>query len=155
MPAPAGDYSALAANGKVLFWLEQEPGADDKQQLMALEIVRNDPKPAKIVEEVTSFELSRDGKTLLVRKEDDLYVFDAGARPRASSTRRKLDLSGWSFPLDPREDWRQIFVEPGASSATTSTTRACTASTGRPFSTSTSPSSIASRPATSCPTCIG
>ena len=71
MPAPAGDYSALAASGKVLFWLEQEPGADDKQQLMALEIVRKDPKPVKLVEDVTSYELSRDGKKLLVRKKDD------------------------------------------------------------------------------------
>jgi len=111
VPAPAGDYGALAASAKVLFWLEQEPGADNKQQLMALEIVRKDPKPVKLVEEVTSFELSRDGKTLLVRKKDDLYVFEAGAKAPTELAKGKLDLSGWSFPLDAREDWRQIFVD--------------------------------------------
>jgi tricorn protease len=111
VPAPAGDYRALAASAKVLFWLEREPGAADKQHLMALEIVGKDPKPAKLVEEVTSYELSQDGKQLLVRKKDDLYVFEAGAKAPAELAKGKLDLSGWSFPLDVREDWRQIFVD--------------------------------------------
>jgi tricorn protease len=111
VPVPAGDYGALAASAKVLFWLEREPGAEDKQNLMALEIVRKDPKPVKVVEEVTSYELSQDAKKLLVRKKDDLYVFEAGSKAPAELGKSKLDLSGWSFPLDVREDWRQIFVD--------------------------------------------
>jgi tricorn protease len=111
VPLPAGDYGALAASAKVLFWLEQEPGAEDKQHLMALEIVRKDPKPVKVVEEVTAYELSQDGEKLLVRKKDDLYVLEAGAKAPAELGKSKLDLTGWSFPLDVREDWRQIFVD--------------------------------------------
>ena len=95
----------------MLFWLEREPGAEDKQHLMALEIVRKDPKPVTVVEEITSYELSPDGKKLLVRKKDDLYVIEAGAKAPAELGKSKLDLSGWSFPLDVREDWRQIFVD--------------------------------------------
>ena len=111
VPAPAGDQSALAAGAKALFWLEQDPGADGKQHLMALEIVRKDPKPVKLVEDVSSFELSRDGKKLLVRKKDELYVIEAGVKPPAELAKSRVDLSGWSFPLDVREDWRQIFVD--------------------------------------------
>jgi tricorn protease len=111
VPAPAGDYGALSVSAKALFWLEQTPGADGKQNLMALEIVRKDPKPVKLVEDVASYELSQDGKKLLVRKKDDLYVLEAGVKAPSELDKSKLDLSGWTFPIDVREDWRQILVD--------------------------------------------
>jgi tricorn protease len=111
VPAPAGDHGFLSASAKALFWLEETPGADDKRNLMTLEIARNDPKPVELVEDVTSYELSQDGKKLLVRKKDDLYVLDAGVKPPSELDKSKLDLSGWTFPIDVREDWRQIFVD--------------------------------------------
>ena len=46
-----------------------------------------------------------------MHKADDLYVFEAGAKAPGMLTGAKLDLSGWSFSIDPREDWRQIFVD--------------------------------------------
>ncbi len=111
LPVPAGDYSGLAVSDKVLFWLEREAGADGKRHLMALEVGNKDPKPVKLVEEVTGFELSQDRKKLLVRKKDDLYVIEAQAKAPSELAKSRLDLSGWSFPLDVREDWRQIFVD--------------------------------------------
>jgi tricorn protease len=117
VPVPAGDDSALAASAKVLFWLEREAGSGGKRHLMALEIANKDPKPVKLVEDVASYELSQDGKKLLVRKKDDLYVLEASAKAPTDAkaptelAKGKLDLSGWSFPLDVREDWRQIFVD--------------------------------------------
>ena len=38
-------------------------------------------------------------------------MIEAGAKAPAELAKGKLDLSGWSFPLDLREDWRQIFVD--------------------------------------------
>jgi tricorn protease len=111
VPVPAGDDADLALGDKLLFWLEREPGSDGKRHLMALEVARKDPKPVRLVEDVASYELSADRKKLLVRKKDDFYVIEAGSKPPAELAKAKVDLSGWSFPLDVREDWRQIFVD--------------------------------------------
>jgi len=111
VPVPAGDYRALSASAKTLFWLAREQASERSANLMALEVGNKDPKPAKLVDDVASYELSLDGKKLLVRKKDDLYVFEAGSKAPSDLAKGKLDLSGWSFPLDVREDWRQIFVD--------------------------------------------
>jgi tricorn protease len=69
------------------------------------------PTPSKVAEGVTSYELSVDGKKMLVRKGRDLYVFDAAAKAPSNLAKSKVDLSAWTFPIDVREDWRQIFVD--------------------------------------------
>jgi tricorn protease len=110
VPAPAGDYARLSVGAKALFWASTLP-ADDKTELTAMEIGNKQPKPVKLVEDVRGYELSRDGKKLLVRRREELLVFDAGTKPPADLAKAKLDLSAWTFPLDVREDWRQIFVD--------------------------------------------
>ncbi|MGE0455022.1 MAG: S41 family peptidase [Vicinamibacteria bacterium] len=111
VPAPAGDYAKLSVGAKALFWSSTLPASDDKTELMAMEIGNQEPKPAKLVEDVRGYELSRDGRKLLVRRREELLVFDAGVKPPADLTKARVDLSAWSFPLDVREDWRQIFVD--------------------------------------------
>jgi tricorn protease len=78
---------------------------------MALKITNKKPKPVKLVDEIRSYELSLDGKKTLVRKRDGFYVFDAGSAPPSKLDEKKVDLSGWSYSIDVREDWRQIFVD--------------------------------------------
>ena len=65
------------------------------------------------MEDVRNFELSADGKKLLVRKGGDIYVIDAGTAQPTSQTlaERRVDLSKWTFSVDPREEWRQMFVD--------------------------------------------
>jgi tricorn protease len=67
------------------------------------------------MEGVAEYELSADGKKLLVRKEkdkdNDLYVFDASDEAPEKLDESKVDLSHWTFSFDPREQWRQMFVE--------------------------------------------
>ena len=111
--AASGDFKALSVTSKTVFWLARDPGSDGKNHLMALEISTRDPKPAKVMEDVTSYEASADGKKLLVRKREDLFVIDAGAKAPAPADlgKSKIDLLGWTFPIDVREDWKQIFVD--------------------------------------------
>jgi tricorn protease len=111
LPVPAGNYRGLSVSAKVLFWLAREPGSERGADLMAIEIGNKDTKPAKVLDDVAYYELSLDGKKILARKRDDLHVFEAAAKAPAELAKTKLDLSGWSFPLDVREDWRQIFVD--------------------------------------------
>jgi len=110
VPVPAGNIESLQASEKALFWLEREPGREGKAQLMALEIGNKEKKSQSLVNKIQSYELSANGKKILVRKDDNLYVFDA--EPKAPKLEEsKVDLSSWHYSIDVREDWRQIFAD--------------------------------------------
>jgi tricorn protease len=111
--AGSGDFRDLSVVAKVVFWLATDPGGDGKTHLMALEIANKDPKPSKVMEDITSYEVSGDGKKLLVRRREDLFVIDAGTKAPAPADlgKSRIDLSGWTFPIEVREDWKQIFVD--------------------------------------------
>jgi tricorn protease len=109
VPVPAGSYRSLAAGSDALFWLSSAPGAPGST-LMALKLGRDGPEPVEVTDGVNGWELSADGRKMLVRKRNDLFVADAKPA-KADLTDARVDLGGWSFALDPREDWRQIFID--------------------------------------------
>jgi tricorn protease len=113
VPLPAGVYSGLAAGEKTLFFVDEGSSAARQPKLQAVEIKNRGAQAKTLVEDLRSFELSADGKKLLVRKGGDLYVIDAGtAQPTAQTmAERRVDLSRWTFSVDPREEWRQMFVD--------------------------------------------
>jgi len=110
VPAPAGNFQQLAVSRKHLFWLARDTGFDGMQHLRQLEITRKDPKPKTLVEDITAYELSADGKKLLVRKGDQFHVVASDASAPAKLEDR-FRLDDWTFAVIPREEWRQIFVE--------------------------------------------
>ncbi|MBL8759852.1 MAG: PD40 domain-containing protein [Phycisphaerae bacterium] len=116
VPVPPGNYSGLFATEKRLFWRSSGSGDDAKTSLMALDIDADALKKREfeakaIVADIGSAEPSADGKLVLVRKGDALYVIDAGSGPGADLSKAGVDLSGWQFAMTPREEWRQMFVE--------------------------------------------
>lgn len=111
VPAPAGDYNALMVSDKALYWLARDSASDQRPTLMVLEITNETPKAVKFSDDVRTFELSGDGKKLLMRKNDDLYVVDAGVKAPGDLPKSKVDLSAWSYSIDVREDWRQLFID--------------------------------------------
>ncbi len=111
VPVPPGDYSDLSVNGDRLFWESTELSRERKRSLMSLEIENDDPKPKTLVEEIRDYELSADGKKLLVHKGNNLYVIASSAGEKAKLDEAKVDLSGWKFAMDPKEEWRQMFVD--------------------------------------------
>lgn len=111
VPVPPGDYGSLSTNGQRLFWLSRTASQPGKATLEALDVSNKEPKPKSIVADVKEFELSADGKKLMVRKGDDLAVLDASAGEKADFAEKKVDLSSWKLAIDPREEWHQMFVE--------------------------------------------
>ncbi|MCP3962932.1 MAG: protease [bacterium] len=109
VPVPPGNYTRLTLNDKALFWLSAETSIEQTQTLQALAIGHDEPKVKSVLADVRSYELSGDGKKLLLRKNDHLYVSDAKAGPLEDLGKHQVDLAGWTFPLDPREEWRQMF----------------------------------------------
>ena len=110
LPVPAGNFSNLEVTAKHLLWVARDTGFNAKNHLRQLEITAKEPKAKTLVEDLTRYELSGDGKKLLVRKGDNFYVIasDAGAPAKLDD---KFNLDGWTFALTPREEWRQIFTE--------------------------------------------
>lgn len=110
VPVPSGNYSGLAVNKTAVYFVdrEQRPGGDSR--LVAVSISHDDPKVSTIVGDIQFYRMALKGKHILVRKSGSLYVFDAnGKGPNLDKSR--VDLRGWSFPIDVAEDWRQIYVD--------------------------------------------
>jgi tricorn protease len=111
VPVPAGNHSRLTTDGRRLYWLQATDGPPARTHLMSMSIGTDGTRPAPVLEESGPYELSADLRKLMVRRGNDMYVFDAGARAPQNLTENRVDLSGWSFSVDPREEWRNHFVD--------------------------------------------
>lgn len=111
LPVEAGNYRSLSLDSNRLYWLSRDTGLEGKTHLMVLEIKNVDPKPEVFLADVRGYELSGDGKKVIVRQKDDFYVFDVGTKAPSELNKSKVDLSGWSFSLNPREEWTQMYNE--------------------------------------------
>jgi tricorn protease len=111
IPVPSGNYRGLKVNDGALFFSDRTTGSNGGGALKALEIKRDDPEIVTVAEGVSMWELSADGKKVLLRQGSNLFVANAKAAKIGDMNDGKVDLTGWSFPMDVREDWRQIYVD--------------------------------------------
>ncbi len=123
VPVPPGNYSDLAALDGKLHWLkspnrgmvpyspddsEEDPGAD----LQTYEIEKE--KVSTISSGVKAFALSLDHKVLVYQTKDGFTRIEAGATaaPKDDDAKEaKVDLSGWSLSINPRQEWKQMLHE--------------------------------------------
>ncbi len=111
VPLPAGVYSGLSVADKFLFVIDRESRAAGRNKLQAVEIRNRNIQAKTVLEDVRGFELSADGKKILLFKDTDLYVLDASGSAPPSLPEKKVDLSRWTFSIDPRQEWRQMFID--------------------------------------------
>ncbi len=111
VPLPAGTYRNLSMNDKFLFWNESEVSLGSKTKLVAVELKNQDISTKTLLEDVGGYELSHDGKKIMVRKGNDIYVVDASGSPPSDLSKSKVNLDNWMFTVNPRDEWRQMFVE--------------------------------------------
>jgi tricorn protease len=109
VPIAPGNYSELNVTSSTLFWLST-PAGEKLSSLCGAEINHEDVVVKTIVDGIKSYELSRDGKKILVHKDQTLSIIDAYAAP-AEVAKKEVDLSKWTLSVQPREEWRQMFVE--------------------------------------------
>jgi len=109
VPVPAGNYFALGVTDKALFWLRRATG-ESSVDLVAAAIERKDVKVETVAGNVRFWDLSTDGKKLLLRVGDKIHVVDA--KPKSADLKKSaIGLQGWKLSIDPRDEWRQMFVE--------------------------------------------
>src|SRR6185369_2256228 len=68
-------------------------------------------KVETFAEEVDAFVLSADNKKMVFRKGNDIYVVPAGAKAPEKLADHKVDLSGWTFALERKEELQSLFVD--------------------------------------------
>lgn len=116
VPIAPGGYEALAVDAARLYLLDREPGDDARPSLKTLAIADDAPKPETFMADVAAFQLSGNRKKLLILKAGaggpgDLLVVDAGAKAPAELGKAQVRLKDWQLELDPRQEWRQMFVD--------------------------------------------
>ena len=111
VPLPAGNYRDLSTDGKRLYFVSRPTGREGRPALKTLAIDNKKPGAETFIEDPRSYELSLDNKKVLIRKGSDYYVVDAGAKAPADVSRLTVPLRDWTFHLDPRAEWRQMFTE--------------------------------------------
>ncbi len=111
VPLPPGNISDLALTDKKIFWTTRSSDPDSTPNLMVADIANKDVKAKELVKGATNFELSLDRSAILVRKKEGIFVLDASATAPAALEEKGIDLNNWTFPLIPRDEWRQMFTE--------------------------------------------
>ena len=105
--APAGNYGDLSANAEGVFFVA---GGDDDAGSAELRFLGldADDKP-EAVATVTGYALSAAGNKLLLRRGDKFAIVDA--KPKADFDANALALSRMELRIEPRCEWRQMFVD--------------------------------------------
>jgi tricorn protease len=98
------DYARLDATAEAVFYLR---GADDGVALYRFDL--KERKEEQVVAPAGGFDLSRDGRKVLVRSGRDLLLADA--KPGLKAAESKLDLAGLRLKLDPRAEWQQLWQD--------------------------------------------
>ncbi|MEP0987668.1 S41 family peptidase [Ekhidna sp.] len=111
VPVKPGNYFGLEVNDKALYVTSQETGVGAKSHLAVVKITNEDPEVKTMVSDVNQFDMTTDGKKLMVSKQRNFYIVDAGTGPVSDLSDGKVDLSGWKFPIDPRKEWKQLFTD--------------------------------------------
>ena len=117
-PLPAANYTALATDGKRLWYLEAETTPDRKTTLKSAAIDNHGLPAENFAADVRQFALSADGRKVMWRKwvergkgAGDVYIADASPKAPAELPRFQVRLADWQFPVEPRDEWRQLFAD--------------------------------------------
>lgn len=111
VPVKAGNYRGLEVNKKAIYLISSETGLNAKSHLSLIKIGNEDVEIKRMVSDVNGYELTADGEKILVSKQPNYYMVEAGTNEIKDVSKSKIDLSGWRFPITPIEDWKQIFTD--------------------------------------------
>lgn len=111
VPVAPGNFGALSVNDSGLYWVATEGiGEAAVSTLQGLKVSNDPPEVVSIAADIDGYQLSRDGKRVLIVKDGVFNIVDADVSA-VDLAKSAVDLSGWTFSVSPREEWRQMFVE--------------------------------------------
>jgi len=106
LPPKAGNYSGLrGVSGKVVYGKGPNTGSDDENR--PVEYYDLDEREEKtIVDDADMFEVSADGKKILVGKKGSFSVADVAEGQKLD---KQMPTGDMEETVDPRAEWKQIF----------------------------------------------
>ncbi len=110
VPVPAAGFRNLFVTGSYLLWMQYDPGSRGAA-VMSIKI-SNDPdnKPKTLATGITDFSVSGDGKKILLKNREGIYIMNASDN-KLDPSKHKLETKNWAFNIDPVEDWKQMFLD--------------------------------------------
>jgi tricorn protease len=126
VPVPPRNYAALQATDKRLCWLDRDVELPPKHALGCVDIGNKGDNPVEaakkgdnphlVLADVKSYEISADRKRVLIRKDDDFLIVDSDATAKSlgepkALTQAKIDVSPWTILINPRVEFRQLFLD--------------------------------------------
>ncbi len=120
LPVAAGRYEALFPTAHGVAWRKAHsyagvlgtgrlPGVDPKESVEGYDLAHR--KSHVLVEACDDVAISGDGKQLVVRNGDELWLQPSDARPDDDEARINIDLSRLRRTHRPSDEWRQMFDE--------------------------------------------
>ncbi len=121
VPVPPGNFGQLAVSedGKLIFVRSSARGGDDapgasRTSIRILDLkaaATEDKKEETIVDGAGEFDLTPKGNKMLVRAQGKIRIIDAAAGGGAPGKGQDVSTAGLRQLVDPRAEWRQIFLE--------------------------------------------
>jgi tricorn protease len=116
VPVSAGNYENLQVAGKRMCYQSFDHQDREKNSIQCLDIANKGDKPDTLMEGADWFEVSGDGKKILIRKRTDLYVVDATAKGGSLRDSKTLaddtvDVKGWTFSVIPSDEFKEAFQD--------------------------------------------
>ncbi len=116
LPTPAGNYNSLVATDKRLIWTSGPEIRGGGLKIQALPLTA-EPEVETVADGLRLLQVSADRKKILAARggmgSGNLYVFDANAKALAGKAldKAKVDLSDWSFAVQPLEEWQMMYAD--------------------------------------------
>ncbi|WLT30800.1 S41 family peptidase [Geothrix sp. PMB-07] len=118
VPLAAGNYGRLQTDGKRLYFSERDGRVTS---VKTLEIGNSGPPAEVFAADVAGFDLSADGKKLLLTKRgpggpfnpgsETFYIVEAGPKAPSDLSKAEVKLGDWAFPVVPQTEWKQMFED--------------------------------------------
>lgn len=113
VPVDSGNYSKLRVVDDRLYLLDQAIGDDVAPNLMTIKFDRLSPKAEVFAEDIGQYEVSVDGKKLMLRKhsnEKSLLIVDGGDK-LGDTDNAKVQTEQWQLAISPQLEWQQMFED--------------------------------------------
>ncbi|MGM0943589.1 MAG: S41 family peptidase [Bacteroidota bacterium] len=120
VPVPAGNYKNLIVTEKALYYHRVGPGpgiyygggvSNEDEPALMMTPISEKAEQKVFADKINSYAVSGNNKYALLRQGSNHFLVELGTSPVSDLSKNKLDLSGWKFSIDPREDWKQIYTD--------------------------------------------
>ena len=113
VPVGAGNYSSLSVAEQRLYLLDRAGSPGARASLKTIDFAPDSASLETFADGVEQYSLSADGKKLFYRLSGNgsMYIVDAGAKAPGDLGPAQVRVGDWRLPLNPAEEWRQMFVD--------------------------------------------